>query len=123
MRKPGAEDVRRAVRKTSKKVPRGAGEGASAIPPAPKRLRIGEAAPPVPKKPRTDKGILGSSERGTLATLGECGEALLTESIVDLTASPSFHLGRVEVDQGAPARPSTMAGPSDSGLSPPSSST
>ena len=123
MRKPGAEDVRRAVRKMSKKVPRGAGEGASAIPPVPKRLRIGEAAPPVPKKPRTDKEILGSSERGALATLGERGEALLTESIVDLTASPNFCLGRAEVDQGAPARPSAMVGPLDPGLSCPSSST
>ena len=123
MRKPGAEDVRRVVRKTSKKVPRGAGEGASAIPPAPKRLCIGEAAPPVPKKPWTDKEMSGSSERGALATLGERGEAPLTESIVDLTASPSFHSGRAEVDQGAPARPPTMAGPLDPGLSRPSSST
>ena len=57
-----------------------------------------------------------------MATLGERGEALLTESIVDLMASPSFHPGRAEVDQGAPARPSTVVGPSDSGLSRPSSS-
>ena len=117
MRKPRAEDIQRAVWKMSKKVPRGADEGASTIPPTPKRLRIGEAAPSVLKKPRTDKGILGSSERGALAMLGERGKASLTEGLVDLTASPSFHPGRAEVDQGAPARPSAMAGPSDPGLS------
>ena len=122
MRKPGAEDVHRAVRKTSKKVPRGAGEGTSATPSASKRLCIGEAAPPVPKKPRTDKGVSGSSERGTLAMLGEHGEASLTESVVDLTASLSFCPGRAKVDQGAPTRPPAVAGPSDPGLSRPSSS-
>ena len=106
----------------SKKVPRGASEGASAIPPAPKRLCIGEAAPPVPKKPRTDKAISGSSERGALATLGERGEASLTEGLVDLTASPSFHPGRAKVGPRASARPPTVAGPSDLGLSCPSSS-
>ena len=121
MRKPGAEDVRRAVQKTSKKVPRGAGEGASVIPPAPKRLCIGEAASPVPKKPRTDKGVSSSSERGALATPGERGEAPLTGGIVDLTASPSFRPGRAEASQGAPTRPPAVAGPSDSGLSRPSS--
>ena len=57
-----------------------------------------------------------------MATLGERGEASLAEGLVDLTGSPSFHPGRAEVDQGAPARPSTVAGPSDPGLSRPSSS-
>ena len=122
MRKPGAEDVRRAVRKTSKKVPRGAGEGTSTTPSMLKRLYIGEAAPSVPKKPRTDKEVSSSSERGALVTPDECGEAPLTGGIIDLMASPSFHPGRAEVDQGAPTRPSAMAGPSDQGLSRPSSS-
>ena len=72
MRRPGAEDVRRAVRKSSsKKVQKGADGGALAAPSAPKRLCIGEAAPPVPKKPWTDKGVSGPSERGVLVTLGE----------------------------------------------------
>ena len=122
MRKPGAEDVRRAIRKMSKKVPRGVGEGTSVIPSASKMLCIGEAAPSVPKKPRTDKGVSSSSERGALATLGERGEAPLNESIVDLTASPSFRPKRAEVDQGAPTRPPAVAGPSDPGSSQPSGS-
>ena len=57
-----------------------------------------------------------------MATLGERGEASLIESLVDRTTSPSFHPGRAEVDQGAPTRPSAMVGPSDPGLSRPSSS-
>ena len=48
--------------------------------------------------------------------LGGRGEASLTDSVVDLTASPSFCPGRAEVEQGAPTRPS------DPGPSHPSSS-
>ena len=73
----------------------------------------------MPKKPRTDKGVLGPSERGALAMLGECGGAPLTGDVVDLTASPGFLPGRAEVDQGAPARPPAVAEP---GPSRPSSS-
>ena len=122
MKKPGADDVRRAVRKTSKKVPKGADEGASAIPPAPKRLRIGEAAPLVLKKPRTNKGASGSSERSALATLGERVEALSVDGILDLTASTSPRPGRADAERGASVRPSTSAtvGPLDLGPSRPS---
>ena len=124
MKKPGAEDVRRTVRKTSKKVPKGADEGASAIPPVPKRLRIGEAAPPVPKKPRTDKGASGSSKRSALATLGERVKALSVDGVLDLMASTSPHPERADTERGASARPSTSAavGPSDPGPSRPSTS-
>ena len=115
MRKPGAEDVRRAVRKSSsKKIQKGVDEGVSAAPPAPKRLRVGEATPPVPKKPRTDKGGLGPSERGALAMLGERGGEPLTGDVIDLTASPGFLPGRAEADQGAPARPPAVAEPGPS---------
>ena len=129
MRKPEAEDVRRAVRKSSsKKIQKGADEGALAAPPAPKRLRIREAAPPVPKKPRTDKGVLSPSERGALAMSGERSGAPLTGDVVDLTASPGFFPRRAEADQGAPARPPAIAepgpsSPSELGPSRPSLST
>ena len=89
---------------------------------APKRLCIGEVAPPIPKKPWTDKEVSSSSERGALAAPGERGEAPLAGGVVDLTASPSFHPGRAEAGPGASARPPTVAGPSDPGLSRPSSS-
>ena len=112
MRKPGAEDVRRAMRKgSSKKIQKGADGGALAAPSAPKRLHIGEAVPPVPKRPRTDKGVLGPSERGALATLGERGGAPLAGDVIDLTASPGFLPGGVEADQGAPARPPAVVEP------------
>ena len=124
MKKLGVEDVRRAVRKTSKKVPKGADEGASAIPSAPKRLQIREVVPPVPKKPRTDKGALGISERSALVTLGKRGEASSIDGILDLTASTSLHPGRADTGHEGTARPSTsaMVGPSDPGSSHPSTS-
>ena len=121
MKKPGAEDVRRAVRKSSsKKVPKGADEGALAVSSAPKRLRIGEAAPPVPKKPRTKEGASGASGRSMVAVLGERGKASLAEDdIIDLPAPTRLHPGRTDEE---PARPSTSAaaGPSDPGSSQPS---
>ena len=123
MKKPGAEDIRKAGRKTSKKVPKGADEGASAISSAPKRLRIGEAMPPVPKKPRTEKGALGTSERSILAVLGERGEASsVDDGILDLTASTCLCPGRADTEHEEPMRPSTstMVGPSDLGSSRPS---
>ena len=101
MRKPGVEDIRRAVRKTSKKIPRGVDEGALSIPPVLKRPCVGEAAPLVPKKPRTDKETLGSSRKSAMATLGGRGETSMTDSVIDLTVSPSFHPGGAEVEQGA----------------------
>ena len=113
MKKPGAEDVRRAMRKSSsKKVPKGADEGASIILSAPKRLCIREAMPPVPKKPRTKEGALGASERSMVAVLGKRGKASLAEDgVVDLTVLARLRLGRIDEE---PARPSTFAatGPS-----------
>ena len=109
MRKPRAEDVRRAVRKSSSKEgKRGADGEAPAAPFAPKRLCIGEAAPPVPKKPRTDKGVLGPSGRSVPDALGERDGALLTGDVVDLTTSSGL---LSEADQGVPARPPTVAQP------------
>ena len=46
----------------------------------------------------------------------------MTDSVVDLTVSPSFCPGGADVEQGAQARPSAAAGPSDPGPSRPSSS-
>ena len=124
MKKPEAEDVRRAVRKTSsKKVPKGADEGALALSSAPKRLRIREAAPPVLKKPQTKEGASGASERSMVAVLRERGKALLVEDgVIDLTAPTRLRLGRTDEE---PARPSTSAvvGPSDLESSRPSGST
>ena len=120
MKKPGVEDVRRAVRKTSsKKVPKGADEGALAISSAPKRLRIGEAMPPVPKKSRTEKGASGASERSMVAVPGERSKVLLADDdVIDLIALAHLHPGRT--DEGS-VRPSTSAavGPSDPGSSRP----
>ena len=123
MRKPGVEDVRRVVQRTSKKVPRGADEGASAISPAPKRLCVGEAASSVPKKPRTDKGASGSSGKSAMAMLGGRGETSMTDSVIDLTVSLSLHPRGAEVERGAQAKPSAAAGPLGPGPSHPSSST
>ena len=123
MKKPRAEDVRRAAWKTSKKVPKGADEGASTISSAPKRLRIGEAVPPVPKKPRTEKGASGASEKSILAVLGERGEASSVDyGILDLTASTCLRPGRADTEHEEPVRPSTstVVGPSDLGSSRPS---
>ena len=123
MKKPGAEDVRRAVRmSSSKKVPKGADEGALAVSSAPKRLRIGEAAPPVPKKPRTKEGASGASERSMVAVLGEHGKASLAEDdVIDLTVPAHLRLGRIDEE---PVRPSTSAAakPSDPESSHPSGS-
>ena len=98
MRKPGIEDVLRAVRKTSKKIPRGAGEGAPSIPPTPKRPCIGEVAPPVPKRPRTDKGSPGPSGKNVVVAAGGRGKTSTTGGVVDLTVSPSSHPGGAEVE-------------------------
>ena len=123
MRKPGAEDVRRAVRKSSssKKAQKGVDEGAPAALPAPKRLCIGGAAPPTPKKPRADKGVMPPVPKKSRVDKGvepgERSEAPLTEGVVDLTASPGARPKRVEADQGAPARPSAAVGPSEPGPS------
>ena len=122
MRKPEIEDVWRAVRKTSKKIPRGADEGAPSIPPAPKRPCVGEAAPLVSKRPRTDKGTSGSSGKSAMATLGGRGETSMIDSVVDLTVSPGSRPGGAEVEQEAQARTSAAAGPSGPGPSRPSSS-
>ena len=102
MRRPGAEDVRRAVRKSSlKKGKTGADGEAPAGPSAPKRLCIGEAAPPVPKKPRTDKGVPGPSGRSVPDALGERDGASQAEGVVDLATSSALPS---EAGQGAPAR-------------------
>ena len=102
MRRPGAEDVRRAVRKSSlKKGKTGADGEAPAGPSAPKRLCIGEAAPPVPKKPRTDKGVPGPSGRSVPDALGERDGASQAEGVVDLATSSVLPS---EAGQGAPAR-------------------
>ena len=121
MRKPRIEDVRRAVRKTSKKIPRGADEGAPSIPLAPKRPCVGEAAPLVPKKPRTNKGTSGPSGKSIVATTGGRGETLMTGGVVDLTVSPGFRPGGAEVEQEVKARTSAAVGPSGPGPSRPSS--
>ena len=110
------------VRKTSKKIPRGADEGASSIPPASKRPYVGEVAPPVPKRPRTDKGTPGPSGKNVVIAAGGRGETSTTGGIVDLTVSPGSRPGGAEVEQEVPARTSAMAGPSDSGPSCPSTS-
>ena len=120
MREPGVEDVRRVVQRTSKKVPRGADEGAPSIPPAPKRPYVREAALPVSKRPRTDKGTSGSFGKSAMATPGGRGEASMTDSVVDLTVSPSFCPGGAEVEQEVPARTSAAAGPLGPGPSRPS---
>ena len=122
MRKPRVEDVQRAVRKTSKKVPRGADEGAPSIPPAPKRPCVGEATPLVPKKPRTDKGTSGPSGKSIVATMGGRGETSMTGSVVDLTVSPGFRPGGAEGEQEVQARTSAAEEPSGLGPSRPSSS-
>ena len=115
MRKPGAEDVRRAVRKSSlKKVRKEADGGALVVPSAPKRLRIGDAAPPVPKRLRTDRGVLGPFERSAPTMLGERDGASLTGDVVDLTTSSGLLSGGAEADQGAPTRPPSVAEPGPS---------
>ena len=103
MRKPGAEDVRRAVRKSSSK----------------RALKEAEeaAAPPVTKKLRTDRSASGPSERGAQAAPGARGGAPPTGSTVDLTASPETRYKTAEADQGAPAKPPAVAGPSEPGPS------
>ena len=123
MKKPEAEDVRRAVRKSSsKKVPKGADEGALAVPSTPKRLCIGEAAPPVPKKPRTKEGASGTSKRSMVVVLGERGKASLVEDgVIDLTTPARLRLRRTDEEPARPAT-STTARPSDPGSSHPSGS-
>ena len=118
MRKPGAEDVRRAVRKSSsKKARKEVDEGVPAALPAPKRLCIGGAALPASKKPRTDREVPGPSERGAPSALDARVEVPLTGSTVDLTASPETRPRIKEADQGAPAKPPAVAGPSEPGPS------
>ena len=109
MRRPGAGDVRRAVRKSSlTKSKTGADGEASAGPSAPKRPYLGEAAPPAPKRPRADKGVAGSSGGSVSGALGEREGAPLTGGVVDLTTSSVLPS---EAGQGAPARPPTVAQP------------
>ena len=128
MRKPGAEDVRRAVRKSSssKKALKGVDEGVPAALPAPKRLFIRGAMPPAPKKPRAGKGVAPPvpkeprADKGVAS--GERGEVPLIEGVVDLMVPPEARPRRVEADQGAPTRPSSAAGPSEPGPSHPLSS-
>ena len=115
MRRPGAEDVRRAVRKSSlKKGKKGADGEAPAGPVALKRLCIGEAVPPIPKKRRTDKGVPGPSGRSVPDGLGERDGASLTGDVVDLTTSSGLLSGGAEADQGAPARPPSVVEPEPS---------
>ena len=124
MRRPGAEDVRRAVRKSSLKKSKTGADGeasagpsapkrpcigeAPAGPSAPKRPCLGEAAPPAPKRPRADKGVAGSSGGSVPGALGEREGAPLTGGVVDLTTSSVLPS---EAGQGAPARPPTVAQP------------
>ena len=122
MRKPGVEDVRRAVRKTSKKIPRGADEGAPSIPPAPKRPYVEEVAPLVPKRPRTDKGTPGPSGKTVVVAAGGRGETSSTGGVVDLTVSPGSRPGGAGVEQEVPAETSAAVGPSGPGPLRPSSS-
>ena len=117
MGKPGAEDVRRAVRKSSsKRALKEVDERAPAVLPASERLCIG-TAPPVTKKPRTDRGASGPSERGVQAAPGARGKAPSTESMVDLTAPSEVRPMTAETNQGAPAKLPAVAGPSEPGPS------
>ena len=118
MRKPGAEDVRRAVRKSSsKRALKEVDERAPAVLPASERLCIGGAAPPVTKKPRTDRGASGPSERGVQAASGARGKAPSTGSVVDLTTPSEVRPTTAEANQGAPAKLPAVAGPSEPGPS------
>ena len=77
----------------------------------------------MPKKPRTEKGASGASERSMVVVLGERGKASLSDNgVIDLTAPVRLHPGRT--DEGS-VRPSTSAaaGPSNPGSSRPSGST
>ena len=57
-----------------------------------------------------------------MATSGGRGETSMTDSVIDLTVSPSFHPGGAEVEQEAQVRTSAAAGPSGPGPSRPSTS-